>query len=62
MPQKEVIKVGDTVRVKVGFSWPGEYTVIRFARLGRVPAAVINTGEHYARTFPIDDLEKVTTS
>lgn len=58
MPQKE-IKPGDTVRVKVGFSWPGQYKVIRFAKLGRVPAAVIDTGEYYARTFPLDDLEKV---
>ena len=60
MTENNVIKPGDTVRVKIGFSWPGEYKVIRLAKLGRVPAAVIDTGEHYARTFPISDLEKVT--
>lgn len=52
-------KTGDTVKIKVGFSWPGEYKIIRFAKLGRVPAAVIDTGEFYARTFPLADLEKV---
>lgn len=54
-----MIKPGDTVRVKIGFSWPGEYKVIRLAKRGRVPAAVIDTGEHYARTFCLSDLEKV---
>lgn len=53
-------KIGDTVKIKVGFSWPGEYKIICFTMLGRVPAAVINTqGDRYARTFPLTDLEKV---
>lgn len=56
---EKAISPGDTVRVKIGFSWPGEYKVIRLAKLGRVPAAVIDTGEFYARTFPISDLERI---
>lgn len=59
MTENNMVKPGDTVRVKTGFSWRGEYKVIRLAKLGRVPAAVIDTGEYYARTFPIIDLEKV---
>lgn len=56
---KSAITAGDTVRVISGFSWPGEYKVIRLTKLGRVPAAVIDTGEHYGRTFTIDSLVKI---
>lgn len=50
------LKIGDTVRVNVGFSWPGQYKIVKLTKLGRVPAAVVDTGEFYTRTFPLTDL------
>lgn len=62
MTENNMIKPGDIVRVKTGLSWRGEYKVIRLAKLGRVPAAVIDTGEYYTRTFPITSLEKMISA